>query len=155
MTVGLFHCQAFLSARSIVIDLPVPSQTILEGDSRIHSNCLAWVRKTAIACGCVRITTSAVSLIAHGFGLLVDRAEFFGYIGRAIDLWQKISWLVLLAGCMHRTETSVVVVDVRISATATNSVTYSIKIMIEVRVSCFFNIACLVAELTDSRFVFV
>ncbi len=139
-----------MSARSIVIDLPIPPQTVLEGDSGIYSNCLVWVRKTAITSGCVGVTTSAISLIAHGFGLLVDRAEFFGYIGRTIDLWQKIAWLVLLAGSMHRTETSVVVVNVRISATATDFVTYSIKIMIEVRVSCFFDIACLVTELTYS-----
>ena len=82
-------------------------------------------------------------------------AQFFGHIRRAIDLWQKISWFVLLAGSVHRTETSVVVVDVRISATASNSVTYSIEIMIEVSVSCFFDITCLETELTDSRFVFV
>ncbi len=155
MTVLSFHCEAFLSARSIVINLPIASQAILEGDPGIYCNCLVWVRKTAISCGCVRITTSAISLIAHRFGLLVDRAEFFGYIGRAIDLWQKISRLVLLAGSVHRTETSVVVVDVCISATATDFVTYSVEIMIKVRVSCFFDIACLVTELADSRFVFV
>ena len=129
----------FGSARQIVRISLITSQSSRKSDSRIHCNCASeWICETSVSSRAVRVTSSAIGFIPDRFGLGVHRRILNTRIRSAVNFWKELAVCFLLARFVHRPKTSIIIVNISVSATTIDAVADAMPVLIEVCDRGFF-----------------